>query len=163
MLQWMKKFYLYYAIRLLRIKGSDEKIARGFSLGMIVNFFPTFGFGVLISPVFARIFGGNPIAGLIGGASLTFFWAFLFYLNFSVGNFILNINAPLQTYDELDETLIHTINPGTSFFVGAMINCIFFGGAIYLILYFFLKRYRVIYFERIKIAIGKLNFIRRKK
>lgn len=163
MLTLLKKFYFYYALRLLRIKGSDEKIARGFSLGMIVNFFPTFGFGVIISPFFARLFGGNPIAGLVGGASLTFFWAFLFYLNFSVGNFVLDINTPVQSYEELDVELIHTVNPGMSFFIGALINCIFFGGTVYLLLYIFLRNYRTWYLKKLKTDTELFNIDKRKR
>jgi len=57
---------LFDVIRFFCIRGASEKVARGFALGMVANFFPTFGFGVLISGFFARLFGGNPVAGSVG-------------------------------------------------------------------------------------------------
>jgi hypothetical protein len=45
---WLKieRWALYNVILLCRIRGATERVARGFALGLIVNFFPTFGFGV---------------------------------------------------------------------------------------------------------------------
>ena len=62
----LERGLVFNLIRLFRIRGQSERVARGFALGLIVNFFPTFGFGVLISGFFARLFGGNAIAGLVG-------------------------------------------------------------------------------------------------
>ena len=75
----IERCILFNVIRFFRIRGTSEKVARGFALGMVVNFFPTFGFGVLISGFFARLFGGNTVAGFVGGSTLTFFWPLLFY------------------------------------------------------------------------------------
>src|SRR5690606_33679330 len=37
------------ALRVFRVKDASERVARGFALGMIINFIPSFGLGVLIS------------------------------------------------------------------------------------------------------------------
>ena len=87
---WLRieRGFLYHVIRLFRLRAASEKVARGFALGLVVNFFPTFGLGVLISGFMARALGGNAVAGLVGGATLTFFWPLLFYLKIRVGGIL---------------------------------------------------------------------------
>lgn len=97
---WLRteRCFLYNAIRLTRLRGMSERVARGFALGLMVNFFPTFGVGMLISGFVARALGGNFVAGLVGGATLSVFWPALFYLNLRVGQIV----DPLpQRVDEL--------------------------------------------------------------
>ncbi len=99
--------------------------------GLIVNFFPTFGLGVLISGFVARLFGGNAIAGLVGGASLMFFWPFLFYLNIAVGGLVF---PPEVLVDELADVTEKTVNAlvwGKTFLLGAVVNSLVVGLAVY--------------------------------
>lgn len=118
-------------LRLLRQRGSRERIARGFALGLIVNFLPTFGFGVLISGFFARVFGGNLIAGLVGGGSLTLFWPVLFLANVRVGSLLVR---PERRIDDLGDVTVEAVNAmvlGKAFLIGSVINCIVVGAAVY--------------------------------
>ncbi|WP_220154046.1 DUF2062 domain-containing protein [Rossellomorea aquimaris] len=64
-------------LKLLRLKGNAHSIALGFTVGLIINFVPSFGIGPVISTACAKIFKGNPFAGLVGGVSLI--WAFPFF------------------------------------------------------------------------------------
>jgi uncharacterized protein (DUF2062 family) len=52
----LERWFIYYTIRLFRIRSTTEHIARGFAAGLIVNFFPTFGFGVLVSGIALGVF-----------------------------------------------------------------------------------------------------------
>ncbi|MEH7590416.1 MULTISPECIES: DUF2062 domain-containing protein [Priestia] len=45
----LKRRFKYLLIKLLRLKDHSHKVALGFSLGSVVNFVPTFGFGLIIS------------------------------------------------------------------------------------------------------------------
>src|SRR5690606_934235 len=78
------RWIILQGLRLFKIRGQSEKIARGFAIGLALNFVPTFGFGALIAGFVARLCGGNGIAGLAGGASLSLVWPLLFYLNIRV-------------------------------------------------------------------------------
>lgn len=126
----IERSFLFHSIRLFRIRGQNERVARGFALGLIVNLFPTFGFGVLISGFVAKAFGGNAIAGVVGGAALTFFWPILFYINIRTGALFV---APPIPVDELSDV---TEKPGAlvwgqTFFYGAMVNSLMVGGLAY--------------------------------
>lgn len=121
-------------IRLFRIKAASERVARGFALGMVVNFLPTFGAGVLISGFFARALGGNVVAGVIGGATLTWAWPFLFYLNIRVGAWVLHKRALITDPEQLSSGTLGKAVWGQSFSVGAFCNSLLIGGLIYLVL-----------------------------
>jgi uncharacterized protein len=139
----IKRALRYRAIRLLRMKDSKEKLARGFAIGMVFNFLPTFGFGAFISGFVARLFGGNIVAGFIGGSTLAIFWPILFYLNIRVGSLFLR---PAVVVDDMGDVTPQTINAlvwGQTFALGALLNSMVFGLAAYFI---FLLAY-----ERIKL------------
>jgi hypothetical protein len=147
----VERCVLYNAIRLTRLRGVSERVARGFTIGMVVNFFPTFGFGVLLSGVVARVLGGNAVAGFVGGASLGFFWPVLFYLNVRVGSLF---HKPKIVIDDLDDVTTRTMDAlvwGKAFTFGAVINSVLVGVVVYTLLRLFYEQMRPLalaYFRR---------------
>lgn len=121
-------------LRLLRQGGSRERIARGFALGLIVNFLPTFGFGVLISGFFARLLGGNLVAGLVGGGSLTLLWPVLFLANVRVGSLVVRPERVIDGLADVTSEAVSAMVWGRAFLVGSVINCVVVGTAIYLLM-----------------------------
>jgi uncharacterized protein (DUF2062 family) len=148
---WIERYFVFNLIRLFRIRAASERVARGFALGLIVNFFPTFGFGVLISGFVAKFFGGNPIAGVIGGATLTFFWPMLFYLNLKTGSLLVQKPIPIDEFDDVTERTIDALVWGKTFTVGAIVNSVIAGLTVYILL-------RSIYHE---VRPGALTYFRR--
>lgn len=130
----IERFFLFQSIRLFRIRGQSERIARGFAVGLVVNFFPTFGLGVLISGFLAKAFGGNGVAGLVGGATLTFAWPLLFYLNMRVGRYFVPAPVVVDELADVTEKTIDALVWGKTFMAGAITNTILFGLAAYFIL-----------------------------
>lgn len=133
----VERYFLFNAIRLTRLRARSEAVARGFALGIIVNFFPTFGFGVVISGFFARIFGGNTIAGLVGGATLTFVWPVLFILNMRMGGLLLGEEPPDHVLGTVTDETIRVLDWGSIFWtfsLGACINSLIVGLTCYIIL-----------------------------
>ncbi len=150
---WLKveRGFLYYVIRLFRIRGATEKVARGFALGLIVNFFPTFGFGVIISGVFARFLGGNPVAGFVGGAVLTFAWPLLFYLNIRTGSLFYRPALVIDDLEDVTERTVSALTWGKTFTAGAVLNSLLVGLTTYLLLRLLYHRARpsaLAYFRR---------------
>lgn len=141
---WLRieRSVLFYVIRFFRIRGESERVARGFALGLIVNFFPTFGLGVLFSGVFARVFGGNVAAGLIGGSLLTFFWPVLFYANMRTGSWIEQRRNPIRDPTEITERTMSALAWGQTFSTGAIVNSLVAGAAAYLVLRLLYERTR---------------------
>ncbi len=125
---------LFHLIRLFRIRGQSERVARGFAVGLVVNFFPTFGFGVVISASVARLFGGNAIAGFIGGALLTFFWPLLFYLNLRTGGLFVKPPLAVEQLDDVTPATMGALLWGWTFTVGAVANSVVAGLGVYLVL-----------------------------
>jgi uncharacterized protein len=141
---WLKieRWALYNGILLCRIRGATERVARGFALGLVVNFFPTFGFGVFISGFFARMFGGNMAAGILGGGLLTLVWPILFYVNIQMGSVFRAPVVPLDELDDVTERTISTLVWGTTFAIGAIINALLVGLTVYFLLLLLYDRLR---------------------
>lgn len=127
----LKRSALYNWLKLWRVRDSSERVARGFALGLIVNFHPTFGFGVLISGFVARLFGGNAIAGLIGGATLTLAWPLLFYLNVKVGSLAFPPKIRVEELEDVTERAVDALVWGKTFLVGAVVNSLVVGLLVY--------------------------------
>lgn len=156
----LKRQTFLHAIRLFRVQGESERVARGFALGLIVNFFPTFGFGVLISGVFARLLGGNAIAGILGGSTLTFFWPLLFYLNMQVGGLLFPSPVPVDDVDDVTRASFDALVWGKTFIAGAIWNSLVVGLVVYLLLRLFYKRIRpgaLAWFRHSARVHGRLN------
>lgn len=109
-------------IRLFRIRGQSERVARGFAFGLIVNFFPTFGFGVIVSAALARVLGGSVVAGLVGGASLTLLWPLLFYVNLRTGSLLFRPAVAIDHFEDVTPRTMDALLWGQAFTVGAIVN-----------------------------------------
>jgi len=122
---------LFQAIRFFRLRGSREKGARGFAVGLTCNFFPTFGFGALLSGFLARLCGGNIVAGFLGGSLLAFFWPVLFFLNMRMGALFLRPSVPVEEMGDVTPQSIDALVWGQTFLIGAVLNSLIFGGLAY--------------------------------
>ncbi len=146
MIKLMLRRFKFLLIRLFRIKGNSHKISLGFTLGFLVNFIPTFGIGPFLSVAGAKVFRGNPVAGLIGGVSLTWLFPLLFYMNVLVGEKLLP--SKFLPFSEGVGPAGHTaINAGmhisTAFFLGMLVNMILFGMAVYYFLFMTIQKHRL--------------------
>ncbi|WP_061810255.1 DUF2062 domain-containing protein [Rossellomorea vietnamensis] len=122
-------------LKLLRLKDNAHSIALGFTVGLLINFVPSFGIGPIISTAGAKIFKGNPFAGLVGGVSLIWAFPFFFYLNLVVGHLFF----PL---DSSGDAVGVGLQIGKAFFTGMMINIPLCGILTYAIMNSAVKKYR---------------------
>lgn len=140
----LERAFLLHATRLFRVKAGAERVARGFAVGMAVNFYPTFGAGVVLSIILARLCGGNPIGGFVGGACLTLLWPAVFYLNLKVGGHLTGGSTSQLSPDleapEMNQMLWDQIH---SFMVGAIVNTVVFGLLAYGLVWWVMTRHRV--------------------
>lgn len=147
----LERCAVFNLIRLFRIRGQSERVARGFALGFMVNFFPTFGFGVVISAALARLIGGNIVAGFVGGASMTFFWPVLFYLNMRTGSLFVRPPLVIDELDDVTEKSINALVWGQTFTFGAVVNSLLAGLSAYFVLRLVYRQIRpgaLAYFRR---------------
>ena len=83
----LKRASLFYFLKLVRVKDSQDKLAVGFACGSMVSFSPFIGFHFLLAVIFAYIFRGNIVASLIGtfiGNPFTF--PFIWIFIYKIGN-----------------------------------------------------------------------------
>ena len=142
--------FFYHLLRMCRIRTASEKVARGFALGIIPHFFPTFGLGAVISAVFARACGGNGLAGLVGGALFTPFWPFLFVLNVKVGAWIFSDPSEaieIAAVSDVTGPRAQALVWGRDFSTGAIICGIGTALVCYLLLVFLYERVRPTLFQ----------------
>jgi uncharacterized protein (DUF2062 family) len=126
--------FLFHAIRLCRIRAASEQVARGFALGVVPHFFPTFGFGAIVSAFFARACGGNGIAGFVSGALVTPFWPAFFWLNMHVGSWILRDRTPIDDPTRVSVKKATALMMTRDFSIGGIVNSAIVALAAYLIL-----------------------------
>ena len=83
----LKRASLFYFLKLVRVKDSQNKLAIGFACGSMVSFTPFIGFHFLLAVFFAYLIRGNIVASLIGtfiGNPFTF--PFIWIFIYKVGN-----------------------------------------------------------------------------
>lgn len=133
---------LFHSIRLCRIRAASERVARGFALGIIPHFFPTFGFGAIISAFFARACGGHGMAGLVSGAIVTPLWPAFFYLNMHVGSWLLSDRTPIDDPTKVSVKKATALMMGRDFSIGGLVNSAIVAIAAYFILLAIYERVR---------------------
>lgn len=121
-------------LKIMRLRGNPDLIAKGIALGVSVDFLPTFGLGALFAYLFATIGKVNRIAAVV--TSLAFKWLIIpFYAaNIMVGRFILgrptdNIDVPRGFSWSLDSVK----GLSDAFFIGSAVNALVGGVAVYFI------------------------------
>ncbi|MCA1029458.1 DUF2062 domain-containing protein [Bacillus timonensis] len=143
-MKYQQRKVKYLLIKLLRLEDSSHSISLGFTLGLLVNFVPSFGLGPIISTGLARLFRGNSIAGFIGGICIIWAFPLLFYLNIVVGDLVLpyELHEQLNTLNDTTDALLAGLHVGKSFIVGMFINMLITGIIVYFSCFALLKRYR---------------------
>ena len=138
----LKRLPRYHTLSLFRLDGGSEPVARGFALGALINFFPTFGFGVVVSGFLAGVCGGNVLAGFVGGAVFAVLWPLLFFLNMRVGDYFYLSPIRVDELEDVDDRTIDALVMGKTFLWGAVVNCLVFGLLSYGLVYLAHSRWR---------------------
>lgn len=152
----LKRKFKYYFIRLFRQKASPHQVAKGLMIGFIANWYPTFGFGPIISAGIARAARANVIAAVVGGVISTPLWPILFIFNYQMGS--LFVHKPVEATEIEDVRNTEAVNDTVSslqlgsmqFLTGALANTVLSSVITYIISYFLFKKYRMNILEKLK-------------
>lgn len=81
----------YYYLKLLRLQGDPETLARGVAVGIFVGITPTLPLHTVLALLCSYLLGGNPIAALIAAATVSNPLTLVpqYYLCWKVGNWLL--------------------------------------------------------------------------
>lgn len=137
----LQRALVLYGIRFFRLRGSNERAARGFAAGVFLNFLPTFGLGGVIAALLAHFIRANAAAAFLGGFSLAFMWPVLFFLNIQTGALFIAPEVPLRDLADAYSAGGQALLWGKTFLIGSVINGVATSVATY---FLFLALYRKI-------------------
>ena len=132
----LKRASLFYFLKLVRVKDSQDKLAIGFACGSMVSFSPFIGFHFFLAVIFAYILRGNIVASLIGtfvGNPFTF--PFIWIFIYKVGNIFFKNDQNVS----LELTFQSLFDQGYDILMPMLIGSLIVSIPIWLISYFTLK------------------------
>lgn len=88
----LKRVFLYYKHRILRLPHSTRDIAMGLAAGCVVSWTPTLPFQILQCFIFCKMTRANFLASVVG-TSFGNPWTFpvLFLVSYMVGDFVIEV------------------------------------------------------------------------
>jgi len=97
-----KRQLRYWYLRVLRLQGSPQYLARGIASGVFSGCFPLFGLQIIIGVAIATVIRGNRImAAAATWVSNPFTYVPLFAFNYQVGDRLLG-RQPINGFSDLD-------------------------------------------------------------
>ncbi|MEJ8546794.1 DUF2062 domain-containing protein [Brevibacillus borstelensis] len=146
---WKKIFrkmkYEYY--KLIRMKGAPSFVARGFSVGIFVEFItlPTFGLAFLLLFPLVKLFRCSLPAGLIGFVIGKMVLPIFMVLNYRLGYSI--VGKPLQEHlehnnESIGGWLVWMKEKGLAYFTGSAVMGLIVAIGSYFLVYSALQWYR---------------------
>ena len=132
----LKRASLFYFLKLVRVKDSQDKLAVGFACGSMVSFSPFIGFHFLLAVIFAYIFRGNIVASLIGtfvGNPFTF--PFIWIFIYKIGNIFFKNDQNFS----LELTFESLFNQGYDILIPMLIGSLIVSIPVWFISYFAVK------------------------
>ncbi|MGD8189754.1 DUF2062 domain-containing protein [Brevibacillus ginsengisoli] len=133
----------YEYLKLIRLKGDPSIIARGFSVGIFVEFItlPTFGLAFILLYPMNLLFRSSVSASLIGFVIGKITLPLFMLLNFNIGNLL--IGQPLQDHIEKSRGFITMIKENLlAYLTGSAIMGVFVSIGSYFLIYAILFLYR---------------------
>jgi uncharacterized protein (DUF2062 family) len=93
-LERCRRIFRYIYLRLIRVGGDPVRIALGFSLGVFLGVFPTFGIGIPLSLLLASVLRWNRVSAMLGSLVMNPITTPLFWtLSGTLGAAIFRVNA----------------------------------------------------------------------
>ena len=143
----LKRASLFYFLKLVRVKDSQDKLAIGFACGSMVSFTPFIGFHFFLAVIFAYILRGNIVASLIG----TFIWnpftfPFIWIFIYKVGNIFFKNDQNFS----LELTFQSLFDQGYDILIPMLIGSLIVSIPIWLISYYTVK-FLILSFKKRKV------------
>lgn len=93
----------YYYLKLLRLQGDPETLARGVAIGVFIGITPTLPLHTVLILLIAYLMRGNSIAALIASALISNPLTFVpqYYLCWQIGNWFLPGRLSWQTIQQM--------------------------------------------------------------
>lgn len=111
--QRVRRWLRYMYLRLVRVSGDPVHVALGFSLGVFLGIFPTFGLGIPVAVGLATLFRWNRASALLGSLVMNpvttpFFWS----LSWSAGALLLGVDRSRVAEEAHRAGKLHLLSEG---------------------------------------------------
>lgn len=142
-LRWVR----YKFLKILRLRDSSDKVAKGVALGIAFNFLPTFGLGLIGAFLFAGLIRANQMAAVLSAILVKFGIPIFYLLNLAVGHLVLGDgfiveegNMPHFSFSEINWGALKSL--GFPFLIGSLINAVWTGVLAYFLVFGVVERYK---------------------
>lgn len=117
-LERCRRIFRYIYLRLIRVGGDPVHIALGFSLGVFLGVFPTFGIGIPLSLLLASVLRWNRVSAMLGSLVMNpittpFFWT----LSGMLGAAIFRVNASKVMKSVQDGERLRSLTKGAGIYL----------------------------------------------
>lgn len=133
----------YEYLKLIRMKGAPSIIARGFSVGIFVEFItlPTFGLAFILLYPMNLLFRSSVSASLIGFVIGKIMLPLFMLINFNIGNVL--VGQPIQDHIEESQGLIAMLKENLlAYLTGSAVMGVVVSIGSYFLIYLILFWYR---------------------
>jgi uncharacterized protein (DUF2062 family) len=98
----LSRFPRYYFLRFVRIKGDPHDLALGMAIGIFTAMLPIIPFHIALAVTLALVLRVSKITALIGVfASNPFTFYILYFFNYRIGAFILNLHEDNRGFSSI--------------------------------------------------------------
>jgi len=113
-----RRIFRYIYLRLVRVGGDPVHIALGFSLGVFLGVFPTFGIGIPLSLLLASAFRWNRVSAVLGSLVMNPITTPLFWtLSGMLGAAIFRIDASKVMTSVRNGERLHSLTVGAGIYL----------------------------------------------
>jgi len=113
-----RRIFRYIYLRLVRVGGDPVHIALGFSLGVFLGVFPTFGIGIPLSLLLASVFRWNRVSAVLGSLVMNPITTPLFWtLSGMLGAAIFRIDASKVMTSVRNGERLHSLTVGAGIYL----------------------------------------------
>jgi len=113
-----RRIFRYIYLRLVRVGGDPVHIALGFSLGVFLGVFPTFGIGIPLSLLLASAFRWNRVSAVLGSLVMNPLTTPLFWtLSGMLGAAIFRIDASKVMTSVRNGERLHSLTVGAGIYL----------------------------------------------
>ncbi len=132
-------------LKLLRLRGNPETVAKGLAVGVFAGCFPFFGLQSLVGIFLATVFRGSKVAAVAATwISNPFTYVPIFIFNYKIGKLLLGTKDTVLFLDLKSFTAFKELGP--TFAITLLTGCLIVGSILAFITYF----YSLAILERLK-------------
>ena len=154
--RWKRWFRLLY-LRILRLRGEPEEVAGGMAIGVAVGLTPTIPLHLVLGVFIAFLLGKSKLAAALGSqVANPLFFPFIYILDYRVGQEITGASGPSLV--SADFSVSYVLNLGWEIYYPLLVGGVVVGSLSIIPTYFLTKKIVLLYRERRRRRLEKIDF-----